>query len=155
MASLVAHPASLAFFSFSCTRRQVSSCAPFRPRIFPLRAAITVETRALSCAILPTGSSSFRSSFAHTMPAFVTARYDLASTLWARLPTYVISTCASGFESPSARCVCNHLASRCRADGNSLLSIRTGSPTTSPAGRLAEYSHCLSHITQGVIGRFL
>ena len=28
-------------------------------------------------------------------------------------------------------------------------------PLPSPAGRLAEYSHCLSHITQGVIGRFL
>ena len=75
----VAGPAVRALRSRVSARFHHRSCAPCAPRILPLRAAATIEVRALSSAMRPTGSSSLRCSFSLLTPALAMATYDLLS----------------------------------------------------------------------------
>ena len=125
----VADPGVPARFSAASARCHHWSCAPCTPSIFPCRAVVTMETRAVSALRRPVGSSSLRINLSLFTPAFATAMYDLLSHAWARRPTNTGSTSCAALLRPSARCRCSHRATRLRAAGNSLRSMSENAPT--------------------------
>ena len=73
---LVAHPASFASRSTLYARFQRTSCMPRTPMVCLFRAAMTMDTRWASAAILSTCSLSLQLSFSHLSPNLVMATYE-------------------------------------------------------------------------------